>query len=158
MAYDTEAYDAEAYDAAAPEQADGFIAVLHHRQDSTEFDGRYGSLRIVPRQVEFVSLVEHGERFFTRKGVDVAFEVGVAWVWEDDGPSAHGAQIRVRELLAEWPGHMDHPEAAWLVPHLEQLEAGSDPDAVRDVAIAAYTERHRREPGRFAWDVPDGLL
>lgn len=102
---------------------------------------------------EFLSLVEHGERFYSRKGIDVAFAERVAQVWEDDGPSSHGAQVSARELLTSWPGHVEHPDAAWLLPLLRRWEAGDDPGELREEAVAAYVDRHGVEPRSFLWEV-----
>lgn len=50
--------------------------------------------------IAFLRLAVSGERFFTRRGVDVAFAERKAWVWADDGLSSHAAIVDVAHLLA----------------------------------------------------------
>jgi hypothetical protein len=109
------------------------------------------------RTAEFLALVEFGERFSTRRGVDVSFPAGVAGIWEDDGPSAHGALVPLGELRIAHAAFLADDSASWLVPFLDEWEAGADAEDVRDRAAAAYEARHGRPPARRESAIPDSF-
>lgn len=103
---------------------------------------------------EFLSLIEHGEYFYTRKGIDISFDLGRAGVWEDDGPSTHATVIPVEDLDdPAWSKHMDDPDARWLRPLLARLRQGEDPERLRREAIQDYTAAHGTAPAVRMWTV-----
>lgn len=104
------------------------------------------------RDAEFLELVEHGERFYSRKGVDISFVERRAAIWGDDGPTTHAAMLTIRELR-ERPQFLDHPSAAWVVPLLDRLDAGGSPEALTREAIAEYTARHGEPPRTRIWTI-----
>jgi hypothetical protein len=107
-------------------------------------------------EVEFLALIEHGRRFFTRKGVEFAFGERLAGVWEDDGPSSHAAVVSLEDLEREFPKHLDGPDAGWVRGLVFRALAGDDPARLREEAIAEYTSRHGRAPRAQKWQVRRG--
>lgn len=95
---------------------------------------------------EYVRLAVHGERFYTRRGVDVCFADRTAWVWADDGPSQHASIVGLDHLLAHYDSYIDGPDAERLRPLLERLAAGADPAEIRRLAFADYRARHGADP------------
>lgn len=107
------------------------------------------------RRVEFLALVEFGERFYTRKGVQVSFADRRAAVWVEDGPSTHAAVVSLAELRDQFAQHLDDPSCEWLLPILDALAAGGDADLLRSQAIAGYRERYGAEPEQVFWTFRD---
>lgn len=104
---------------------------------------------------EFLALVEHGTRFYTRKGVLISFEAAKAWIWEDDGPSTHASIIDVAELMDPSRGaFLAGPDETWLRPLLARLLVGEDPARLRSTAIVEYRARHGEPPAALVYDHP----
>lgn len=101
---------------------------------------------------QYVQLAVHGERFYTRRGIDVCFENQTAWAWVDDGPSCHGGLFTVRHLLDHYDTYIDGPDAERLRPLLERLAAGADPAEIRRLALNDYTTRHGVAPEAYAYE------
>lgn len=105
------------------------------------------------RSVDFLTLIEHGQRGTTLKAVDISFEERLAGVSEDDGPSVLGAVVTLANLRSKFGTHLADPSTQWLLPILDRLEAGEHAIALKDQAIAEYKARHGDAPGTRPWPV-----